>query len=79
MVFSNVYETFIKMSVPWRGKWQRTLAFLPGKSHGQKSLASYSLWGHKELDTTEHAHMRTEPCNMSQDIESDCKYTKCVL
>ena len=26
--------------------------FLPGKSHGQTSLAGYSLWGHKELDTT---------------------------
>ena len=24
-----------------------TPAFLPGKSHGQKSLASYSPWGHK--------------------------------
>ena len=27
--------------------------FLPGKSHGQKSLVGYSLWGLKELDTTE--------------------------
>ena len=26
---------------------------LAGKSHGQKSLAGYSPWGHKELDTTE--------------------------
>ena len=26
---------------------------LPGESHGQKSQASYSTWGHKELDTTE--------------------------
>ena len=24
-----------------------------GKSHGQRSLAGYSPWGHKELDTTE--------------------------
>ena len=24
--------------VPWRGKWQPTPVFLPGKSHGQKSL-----------------------------------------
>ena len=24
--------------------------------HGQKSLAGYSLWGHKESNTTEHAH-----------------------
>ena len=27
--------------------------FLPGASHGQRSLASYSPWGHKELDMTE--------------------------
>ena len=24
--------------------------FLPGKSHGQRSLMGYSPWGHKELD-----------------------------
>ena len=28
--------------------------FLPGKSHGQRSLEGYSLWSRKELDTTEH-------------------------
>ena len=28
--------------------------FLPGKSHGQRSLAGYSPWGHKESDMTEH-------------------------
>ena len=27
--------------------------WIPGESHGQRSLAGYSLWGHKELDTTE--------------------------
>ena len=32
---------------------------LPGKFHGQKSLAGYSSWGHKESDTTEHAHTHT--------------------
>jgi len=26
--------------------------FLPGKSHGQRNLAGYSPWGHKELDKT---------------------------
>ena len=26
---------------------------MPGESHGQRSLADYSLWGHKESDTTE--------------------------
>ena len=33
--------------------------FLPGKSHGQRSLAGYSPWGHKELDTTDHTHIHT--------------------
>ena len=37
----------------WRRKWQPILVSLPGKSHGQRSLAGYSPWGHKELDTTE--------------------------
>ena len=27
--------------------------FLPQEFHGQRSLAGYSLWGHKQLDTTE--------------------------
>ena len=26
-----------------------TPVFLPEKSHGQRSLAGYSLWGHKRL------------------------------
>ena len=28
----------------------------PGKFHGQRSLVVYSLWGHKESDTTERLH-----------------------
>ena len=42
--------------IPWRRKWQPTPVFLPGKSHGQKSLVSYSPWGRKESDTTEQLH-----------------------
>ena len=38
---------------PWSRKWQPTPVFLPGESHGQRTLASYSPWGHKESDTTE--------------------------
>ena len=33
--------------------------FLPGKPHGQRSLAGYSPWGCKESDTTELAHSHT--------------------
>ena len=35
---------------------------MPGESHGQRSLVSYSPWGCKELDTTEqltHTHTKT--------------------
>ena len=39
--------------IPWRRAWQPTPAVLPGESHGQRSLADYSLYGCKELDTTE--------------------------
>ena len=37
---------------PWRKKSQPTLVFSPGESHGQKSLAGYSPWRHKESDPT---------------------------
>ena len=37
----------------WRRKWLPTPVFLPGKSHGQRSLVGYSPWGGKESDTTE--------------------------
>ena len=30
-----------------------TPEFLPGEFHGQRSLAGYSPWGHKELDMIE--------------------------
>ena len=38
---------------PGAGAWQPTLVFLPGESHGQRGLAGYSPWGHKEVDKTE--------------------------
>ena len=33
--------------VHWRRKWQPTPVFLPGESHGQRSLAGYSPQRHK--------------------------------
>ena len=38
--------------IPWRRKWLPTPVFLPGKSHGQRSLAGYSPCSCKEPDTT---------------------------
>ena len=39
--------------IPRRREWHPTPVFLPGESQGQRSLAGYSPWGLKELDTTE--------------------------
>ena len=35
--------------IPWRKAWQLTPVFLPKESHGQRSLAGYSLWGHTPI------------------------------
>ena len=53
-----------------------TPVFLPGASHGQRSLAGYCLWGHQELDTTEQlTHTHTELINhivlVSSEWQSD--------
>ena len=39
--------------IPWRRNRLPTPLFLPGKSHGQRSLVGYSPRGHKQSDTTE--------------------------
>ena len=48
--------------IPWRRVWQPTLVFLPGESHGQRSLVGYiqsmgawwaTVHGVTELDMTE--------------------------
>ena len=38
---------------PLEEKWQSTPVFSPGKFHGQRTLAGYSPWGHKESGITE--------------------------
>ena len=39
--------------IPWRRPWQPIPVFVPGESHGQKSLVDYSPLGLKELNMTE--------------------------
>ena len=46
----------LKVNSIWRRKWQPTPVFLPGKVHGQRSLAGCSPWGYM----TEHVCMRVE-------------------
>ncbi|CAI9180043.1 unnamed protein product [Rangifer tarandus platyrhynchus] len=51
------FDSWVR-KIPWRRKWQPTPVFLPGESHGPRSLVGYSPWGRRESDTTEHAHRR---------------------
>ena len=42
--------------IPQSRKWQPTPVFLLGDSLGQRSLAGYCPWGHKESDMTKYEH-----------------------
>ncbi|RCU29071.1 hypothetical protein DVA69_17305 [Acinetobacter baumannii] len=52
----------------WRGEWQPTLVFLPGKFHGQRSLAGCSPWGHKESDMTDEQSTQGNSQNKTSNI-----------
>ena len=43
---------------------------MPGESHGQKSLAGYSPWGHKESDTTEETKDGAAQMDLEDIIQS---------
>ena len=51
--------------IPWRRAWQPTVVFLPGESHGQRSLVGYRPWGLKESDKTERLSTARTETNMS--------------
>ena len=76
--------------IPWRREWQPSPVLLPGESHGQRSLAGYSPWGHKELDMTERLHLHFHSTGIKWWItkatgfpgsasgrKSTCQYSKC--
>ena len=54
--------------IPWRRKWQPTPIFLPGKSHGQWSLAGCSPGGLKESDMTEYARTIRNKASVVLDV-----------
>ena len=64
---NHVLKTFRrKFLTALRRQWQPTPVLLPRKSHGQRSLAGYSLWGRKESETTEH------PSTLHPERSSQC-------
>ena len=57
--------------IPWRRKWQMTPVYLPGKSHGQSSLAGYNPWGHR---TAGH---NSATCSVAQLCPTLCNPMNC--
>ena len=55
--------------IPWRRAWKPTPVFLPGESHGQRSLVGCSPWGHTETDMTER--LSTHSIRKIENITSD--------
>ena len=56
---SRGFDSWVR-KIPWRRKWQPTPVFLPGKCHGQRSLAGY-IHGAAELDMTQRLHFPSFP------------------
>ena len=55
-------ETWVR-TLSWEDPLEKGMAahssFLTGESHGQRSLAGYSPWDHKESDMTERLYTFT--------------------
>ena len=63
-------------TIPRRRKWQPTPVFLPGESHGQKSLAGYTLWGR---DTTEQVSTTTTMVDKDRDVRAQYLLLSCSV
>ena len=61
---------------PLEEKMATPPVFLPGESHEQRSLAGYSPWGCKDLDTTERLTHRGSNVLCARKKRSDCYYLK---
>ena len=58
---------------PGEGQWQPTLVFLPGTSHGQRSLEGYSPWSREKSQTrltdettSDRGEILVEVCSISK-------------
>ena len=65
--------------IPWRRKWQPTPVFLPGESHGWRSVVGYSPWGRKESDTTERLHFHTFFIHSSVSVHLGCSNVLAII
>ena len=51
---------------PLEKEWQPNPVFLPGESHGERSLVGYSPWGRKESDMTERLSLSSYSSKVRQ-------------
>ena len=65
--------------IHWRRKWQPTPVFLPGESHGQRSLVGYSPQSCKESDMTEATQHALRVCNPEGKWSTCLKSRKLLL
>ena len=74
--------------IPWRRKWQPTPLFLPGESHGQRSLVCHSPWGRESWSQlTDWARMhaclslrampKTEAVSFTIQVAPACAFRNC--
>ena len=69
--------------ISWRREWLPTPVFWPVQFHGQKSLAGYSSWGHRDVDTTQRRTLSfsarvwsLHPPEQSVRTRGDCRNTR---
>ena len=70
----------LESSLDANGNWVQPIS-LPGESHGQRSLAGYSSWGHKESNTTERLTCPSKAWMLHPkvDLESYLRVCECML
>ena len=77
---STMWETWdraLGWEDPQRRKCPSTPVLLLGKSHGQRSLVGYSLWGRRESDTTERLHFHFGLKQSLSPCKTFCTYCCC--
>ena len=67
-IMQEIWVWFLDWEDPLQKGLATTLVFLPGESHGQRSLASYSPWGCKELDMTERLTLQSTSYTVGENV-----------
>ena len=54
---------------PWRRKWQPTPVFLPGKSHGQRSVVGYTVHGIARVGHDLVTKQQQQICQLTKKVD----------